>query len=80
MIDGRPYTSDYCMNHSQLEKNFKGEKYKKDGLVQKIIKGAPKELSDEFKLHMIKVKLDVIKIDGIKKAICPKCGMSIRIK
>lgn len=81
MKDGRPYVSDYCMNHSQLEKNFKGEKYKKDGIIQKILKGAPKELTDEFKKHLKKTKLEVTKnINGEKKAVCPKCGMGFLIK
>ena len=77
MIDGRPYASDYCLNHRQLEDNFKGDKYKKEGTDPT---STIKELTDEFKKHLLKIKLDVVTIDGIKKAICPKCGMSIKIK
>lgn len=73
MRDGKPYSSDYCMNHSQLEKNFNGEKYKMG-----IISGQP---SDEFKKYMLPIKLEVVKnINGEKKAVCPKCGMGFLIK
>lgn len=74
MADGRPYTSDYCMRHPHLEANFKGNK--KD-----LITGT---LTGEYRKHMERVKLDVIKREEngvmIKRAICPKCGMSIQIK
>lgn len=77
MKDGRPYASDYCLNHHQFEENFKGEKYKTEGQDPTA---TVKELSDEFKKYLIKIKLDVVNQNGIKKAICPKCYMGFEIR
>lgn len=66
----RKYLSDYCINHPQLERNFKGNK-------RDMVTG---ELTAEYKKHMDRIRLDIVEKDGKKVAICPRCFLQFQIK